>query len=140
MEETKVKLELVETNFFTRWNCHVCGGNTEKVAILVEVLEGEWKGFRVCETCVKERDFDRKLIMHAEELEGFASNLRSLVGRLEVPTLEQYDARCREYDEEWERDFQKSHGCTFKEWEKRETVESIGKEKIDTDNPDDSVF
>ncbi len=98
MEKQKVKFELVESKSLTRHPCHVCGGSTDKVPILAEVKEGQFKGLRVCEQCMEKRDFDARLLAYAEALEANAALVRSLVGRLEVPTFEEYQARYAEYE------------------------------------------
>jgi hypothetical protein len=96
-----IKFELVETNYLTRWPCHVCGGCTEKHSILAEVTEGPFKGFRACETCMKKRDFDAKLTAQAERLEEQAACLRAAVGRLQIPTFEEWKDAINRYEKEW---------------------------------------
>ena len=96
-----IKLELVETNFLTRWPCHVCGGCTEKHPILAEVTEGPFKDFRACETCMESRDFDAKLTAQAERLEEHAACLRAAVGRLEVPTFQEWEDAINRHEKEW---------------------------------------
>ena len=102
----RVKVELVETNFFTRHACHCCGGHTEKVAILAEVRSGPHEGFRVCETCIETRDFEVKMLAYATTLERQAQELRGLVGRLDVPTHAEYLAA----DKAFERKCRKARG------------------------------
>lgn len=94
----KIVVSLVASNFLTRWPCHVCGGHTDKVSILAEVTDGPYAGFRVCETCLKTRDFDKKLIEHAKRLEEQSAELRKLVGCLEVPTLAEWYQRDIEHE------------------------------------------
>lgn len=96
-----VKAELRETNFFTRYYCHVCGGCTEKVAILTEVPDGEYEGFRVCERCLEAGDIPAKMCKHADELNEFAEELRKLAPALEVPSRDEYQAAERRYEEKW---------------------------------------
>ena len=104
MRKQKIKVELVETNFFTRWPCHVCGGTTDKVPILAEVRKGRFKGFRVCERCIEKRGFDAAISVYAKRLERETqkkvAELRALVGRLNVPTYEEYKARGELYNVE----------------------------------------
>ncbi len=94
----RIVVSLVETNFLTRWLCHVCGGCTQKVSILAEVTEGEYEGLRVCESCLQTRDFDAKLIASAEKCEQQAAELRELVGRLEIPTYAEWHQRSFEHE------------------------------------------
>jgi hypothetical protein len=46
-----IKVDLVWSGFYTRYPCHVCGGCTDKVAVLAEGPGN----LRVCETCIGER-------------------------------------------------------------------------------------
>ena len=93
-----ISVDLVETNFFTRWPCTVCGGYTEKVAILAEGTQrlsddGECRTVRVCETCLEGGDglgIDDRLDLHARALKGEAALIRSLIGRLKVPTFAEW--------------------------------------------------
>lgn len=103
----KVKVELVEAFGFRQRPCHVCGNETEKVAIHAEVMSGPDKGFRVCETCIERRNFDAALIAHAESLEEMSSALRRMVGRLEVPTFQEYQAASRHADRAAKRAYKK---------------------------------
>lgn len=83
-----IELQFVRTSFFTRWPCTVCGGNTEKVIVLCEgrVNPDVESTIRVCERCLEAGDIDGRLERHAEYLEAFAERVRSLIGRLNVPT------------------------------------------------------
>jgi hypothetical protein len=88
-----LELKLVQTNFLTRWPCHLCDGCTEKVEILCEAENG----FRVCERCLQEGgDLDAKLLARAEKFERDAAHnaaeLRSYVGRLKVPSYSEWCA------------------------------------------------
>jgi hypothetical protein len=110
---TKIEMKLVESNFLTRWPCTVCGGVTEKVAILCEgfddgtehintvsspnpvanLFRGQVRNnIRVCERCLEAGDIDGRLQQRAAELEDIAAWLRSLIGRLKVPTHAEWQA------------------------------------------------
>lgn len=97
-----IKIEFVRTRFLTRYECHVCGGNTDKNLVLCEVTQGPYKGLRVCETCLREGNIEERIARHAYELEQAAEELWRLSGRLVVPTyaewLEAERAADREYD------------------------------------------
>ena len=58
----RVRFNLVDTNFLTRWPCDICGGATEKVSVLCESESGE----RICERCLEANDFDNRLNEFAE--------------------------------------------------------------------------
>ena len=88
--KSPIRVQLKETNYFTRWPCHSCGGCTEKVSILAEVFEGEYAGFRVCETCLYKGGIADKIQAHAEQHRVQADELLALVDRLEVPTWREY--------------------------------------------------
>ena len=104
-----IEVKLVRTNVFTRWDCTVCDGRTEKDAVL---CESENMAVRVCPQCLKENDIDGRLEKTAAGLEHEASHypafghcemsvaatalrnaafMRSLIGRLRVPTYEQWE-------------------------------------------------
>jgi hypothetical protein len=104
MKKQRIKVELVESSSLAEWPCHVCGRMRDKAPILAEVRKGEFKGFRVCGTCIKKRNFDQKLLEHAGRLEKFGQKLRALIGRLDVPTFKEYRAKVREYNKEWRKE------------------------------------
>ena len=85
----QITIELVETNFFTRWPCTVCGGCTEKVAMLAEGQDEHGK-IRVCENCLENGDIDEHLAKHADTLGAQAELVRKLIGRLKVPTFAEW--------------------------------------------------
>jgi hypothetical protein len=94
---SEIAVELVSTNFFTRWPCTVCGGHTEKVGVLAEATircEGdETATIRVCERCLEAGDIDARLERNAADLELAAAARRGLIGRLKVPTYAEWEAR-----------------------------------------------
>ena len=114
---TTIKVELVETNFLTRWPCTVCGGCTEKVPILAESKTGE----RVCESCLRAGNIDERLEQYAlvldTALDTAAAATRSLIGRLSVPTFAEWQARCEQHDREWREDYEKATGEKIEEIE-----------------------
>ena len=114
---TTIKVELVETNFLTRWPCTVCGGCTEKVPILAESKTGE----RVCESCLRAGNIDERLEQYALVLDTAvdtaAAATRSLIGRLSVPTYEEWQARCEQHDREWREGYEKATGEKIEEIE-----------------------
>jgi hypothetical protein len=103
----KIKFEFRQTNFFTRYGCDICSGCTEKVNTLCEVLEGEEKGLRVCERCLEAgKDMaDERLKARIEHLGNLADYLRSLIGRLEIPSFEEW----QKAEEKAEQDFMEWH-------------------------------
>jgi hypothetical protein len=86
-ETGPVKIGFVRSGFLTRHPCHVCGGCTEKVSVLAEGPER----FRVCETCLKEGDIDLRLAKHAAQLQAQADFISGLIGRLQVPSYEEWE-------------------------------------------------
>ncbi len=94
-----IKISLTETNFHTRWACHVCGGRTEKDPVLAEgrqdLPNNEYRIVRVCDQCLKGAgglSIDRRLENYARFLEAEAEITRALIGRLEVPTYAEWEA------------------------------------------------
>lgn len=53
----------------------------------------------MCERCLEDGDLDAKAEAHAEWLEGQAKLTRELIGRLRVPTHEQWWAEMARADE-----------------------------------------
>ena len=106
MATNEIEIKLTETNFFTRHLCTVCGGCTEKVAILAEGTQrlsddGEFRTVRVCETCLESGDglgIDARLDLHARALEGEAGLVRRLIGQLKVPTFAEWCKAERDYE------------------------------------------
>jgi hypothetical protein len=80
-----IMVELVETNVFSRWHCTVCDGCTNCVSVLAEGKDGK-RAIRVCEQCLEAAEIDKRLAATAAAHERHAAYLRSLVGRLRVPT------------------------------------------------------
>ena len=78
----RLKVELVRTKVFARWPCHVCGGATDKYAVLAQAANG----FRICPECLEAGDFNARLERHARKLEKDAAELRSLIGAIDAPT------------------------------------------------------
>lgn len=99
----KVRFGFVETRFFTRYPCHICGGVTEKDVIIVEVLEGEFKGLRICPFCLESGDTDGRLQKHIDRLLSEAEELRSLMGRIEAPTYQEWQKKTEEHEREWKK-------------------------------------
>ena len=100
-----IEIKLTETNFFTRYPCTVCGGKTEKVGILAEgplqLDDGGNMTVLVCESCLEGGNglgIDARLDLHARALEGKAALVRSLIGRLKVPTFAEWCKAEREHE------------------------------------------
>lgn len=105
-----IRAELVNTNFHTRWECHSCGGRTEKLGTLTEVTHGEAEGFRICETCLEAGDVPARMLKHADELEEWAkkraASLRDIAPRLQWPA--------------WAEFVRKEYGLSLAEYQARE--------------------
>ena len=121
---TTIEVELVETHFFTRWPCTVCGGCTEKVAILAEGRQslsndGESRLVRVCEYCLQAGEIDARLELHARQIEAEAALLRDMIGRLQVPTYAEYLAYTEQHQVGWRDAYEKETGEKIEEIEVR---------------------
>ena len=103
---TSIEIELVEAFGLRRRPCTVCGGYTEKVPILAESKTGE----RVCESCLEAGNIDERLEQHARALDEAAVRVRSLIGRLSVPTYAEWQARYEQYEREWVEEYEKATG------------------------------
>jgi hypothetical protein len=91
-EDGKIKFELRPAGSFTRRCCHICGGYTEKVGTTIEVVDGPHAGLRACEACLQHGDIDARLREHVDSLENRVTGLRTLMGRLQVPTYGEWCA------------------------------------------------
>ena len=119
---TAIEIELVEAFGYRRRPCTVCGGWTEKVAILAEgdqplSNDGEFRRVRVCENCLQFGEIDEKLELHARQMEAEAALLREMIGRIQVPTFAEWQARCEQYEREWREDYEKATGEKIEEIE-----------------------
>ena len=127
-KSTTIEVGLVEASFLTRWPCTVCGGCTEKVPILAEgrqnlssgdIHVGEHRKIRVCENCLQFGEIDEKLELHARQLEAEAQLLREMIGRIQVPTFAEWQARCEQHEREWVKEYEKGTGEKIEEIEVR---------------------
>jgi hypothetical protein len=89
-------VELVETNVFSRWALHGMRRLHQP-----RVRPGRRKGrrardTRVCEQCLEAAKIDKRLAATAAAHERHAAYLRSLVGRLRVPTYAAWKARSQQ--------------------------------------------
>jgi hypothetical protein len=100
--QAKINMELVATNVFTRWPCDICGGCTEKVSPLCEGVTPEGQGVRCCETCLQagQDKIDERLQRHIGQYEPRVAFLKSLVGRVTVPTYAEWEEAQKA--EDWE--------------------------------------
>jgi hypothetical protein len=96
----KIRFELVETNIHTRWRCHICGGCMEKGPILCAVKEGPHKGLRICEGCLRagRKKVNERLERQIKSLEEEISELKSIAGRLDFPTYNEWQAAYKEHE------------------------------------------
>lgn len=101
MNEEKIVFELVETNFLTRWPCNICGGCTEKDPILCEVKSGEYKGMRICTSCLTCGNYDDNIRAQIDDHERYIKLLKSMLGRIEAPTYDQWWDATNEYEQRW---------------------------------------
>jgi hypothetical protein len=100
-DERMIIMQLVRTNVFTRWPCHICGGETEKVATL---CEGDADGtpLRCCEVCVRggQGQLDERIRSNIASLEQHIEFLRAIVGRVSIPTYAEWEVAEEAFDDE----------------------------------------
>ncbi len=93
MDVDMIEMRFTTATGYIRRPCHVCGGTTEKVNVLVEAeMDGPYSGLRCCEYCLKAGDIDGRLAEYASSLEKQAAGVRALIGRLKVPTYAEWQA------------------------------------------------
>ena len=91
----KIVTQFKSVKLHHHWPCTVCGGHTGAVNVLNEAPDG---AVPVCEHCLKDGRIDERLAVHAERLETQARETRLLVGRLKVPTYEEWLAEEQRVD------------------------------------------
>ena len=98
-----VYIKLVDTSFYTRYPCTVCGGYTEKVSVLAEGRDADGDTVRVCEQCLEggKEKIDFHLLNHATDLRRYADYVQSLVGNLDVPTFKEWRMAMMQHEAEW---------------------------------------
>ena len=94
----KIKIELVKSNTRMRLPCDVCGGCTERVAMVARGHD-----LLVCEFCLEAGDIDERLERRATRLEEAADETRALIGRLVVPSYAEWRAAETAENEDLER-------------------------------------
>ena len=62
-------IKFERTNIFTRWPCHVCGGYTDKDAVLCESNGANDDSIRVCPECLRAGNIDERLEQRAQMYE-----------------------------------------------------------------------
>lgn len=88
----KIKLELLKKRHFT-CTCLVCDERMNKEAyIQCECTEGDFEGLLICQTCLKEGNFDERLEARAARLDASAAKVRQLRGRIVAPSYEAWKA------------------------------------------------
>jgi hypothetical protein len=96
-DDTPITMALTDNGgVYTRWPCSFCGGCTEKVPILCEA-----PGLRACECCLMAGQDALAAAMgkNAEEHEAEAARLRSLIGRVKIPTYAEWEEAERKHHE-----------------------------------------
>jgi hypothetical protein len=103
MMDDMIEIKLVHSPSLHRYPCDVCGGLNERAYILAkgeaEFGDDTWS-IHVCMFCLKEGNIDARLTEHAETKEEVARALRSFIGRLKVPTHEEWQAAEEAYNDE----------------------------------------
>jgi hypothetical protein len=87
-EEIRTRFKSVRLHI--HWPCTVCGGQTSGVNVLNESPDAT---VRVCEHCLQAGHVDERLAKQAQKT-------RSLIGRLKVPTYEEWLAEEERVDAE----------------------------------------
>ena len=89
----KIGFRLVRTTGFTRWPCHICGGETGMDAVLCEAASpfSDHGTLRICPQCLQRRNFNHLLEQRARGLASQAAAIRSLIGRIEAPSFAEWE-------------------------------------------------
>jgi hypothetical protein len=125
-----IVFDLIDSCFLTRRYCHICGGMTEKDYVSCEVTEGEYEGVRICPRCIESRDLDKQLKKTAKELEKEAEFTRSMIGRLSVPKIDEFNQLNWEIDKRIAEQYKR-----VEEKMKKKKNEKDMKQEIDDEPP-----
>ena len=101
-----IKVKLVETDPFTSEVCTVCGFRIPASHGFIGEVGSP--AISVCAACLQSGEIDQRLEAHAVELLKRAEWLKSLVGRLDVPTYAEWQARMTAEEKRWEAHWQRS--------------------------------
>jgi hypothetical protein len=91
MTHNVIEIKMVDT-YYTRWPCAVCGGWTEKYAVVARGEDEQGRTIDVCETCLAAGDIDDRLRQHVATMRADADLVETLIGRLKVPTIAEWRA------------------------------------------------
>jgi hypothetical protein len=117
-DEPMIIMRLTRTNVFTRWPCHICGGETEKVATLCEGVDADGTRLRCCEVCIRggQSHLDERIRNNIASLEQHVEFLRTIVGRISIPTYAEWEVAEEAFDDE----------CRSENGEAELSVENVG--------------
>jgi hypothetical protein len=90
----KIAFRLVRTAVFTRLPCAICGGETERDAVLCEAASDHGT-LRICWPCLQCGNFDHHLEQRGQGLASQAAAVRSLIGRIEAPSFAEWEREDR---------------------------------------------
>lgn len=92
MEKEKIVFEYIGSSFRLGFYCVLCGDCTGSNLVHVQVVKGEHAGVIACKKCLAagETRVDVKIQERIEELEEEVATLKSIKGRLDLPTYEQW--------------------------------------------------
>jgi ribosome-binding protein aMBF1 (putative translation factor) len=96
--DTMIEFKFARHYLLPACPCDVCGSYTDKQIAATAELDGT--KLYVCERCLKHGNIDERLAKHAERMESGVRFLRSLIGRLRVPSYAEWRAAAdREHEE-----------------------------------------
>lgn len=108
INQEKVRFEIVENQDRGDRQCVICGGKTGRERLIVQVVDGNCKGWEICSKCLNpwyydnydfipdyieaslKRTIEDVIPKKIEELERQADQIRVLQGRIEVPSWEDF--------------------------------------------------
>lgn len=97
--DTTIKIELSDELHGTRVGCDVCGGTTEKFEAFAEAVDGHV--IRACRRCIECGDPDEHLHTQIARHEARIAFLRSLIGRLQLPSFAEWQAKDEMLQAQW---------------------------------------
>jgi hypothetical protein len=98
-DEAKIEVKLVTDPSQMPYGCTVCGGKIYPAWIYAVAADDD---IGICADCLRDGSIDSKLAQTAERLEqrademrAYTAHVRSLIGRLKVPTFAKWEAAAK---------------------------------------------
>ena len=98
-----IVMRFVESHAFMWFPCSLCSGSTKKVQIHCVATLADGSQIRCCETCLEagQELNDKRIRSTIASAEAHTAFLRGLVGRVSIPSYQEWEAAEKAYEDEW---------------------------------------